>query len=226
MQINGCIDYSGSSTTKVFDIAASWTVSSGGSQVASGGGNSRGLNLQASGTTCPTEFLANVSGLSPSTEYLVSYTGGVPGNIVSGSRMITTSNSPTTTTTLSVNGKKSNITTTTTSDNEELNSGTSRVNAKTSTTTIEAVEDDGQSDDDFADIGVSSKAGKFDMRISSSFSDTEMLLRAVKKGSKSITWNLVTNSGGNYRIITSRSLKGFTLSLWIDGDKWDSLVVR
>ena len=132
----------------------------------------------------------------------------------------TTTVLPTTTTTISAptnSGKKSsNITTTTNSAQ-----GSSPL-----TTAVDAIEDDGQSDDDFADIGVSSKSGKFDMRISSSFPDTEMLLRAVKKGSKSITWNLVTNSGGNYRIITTRSLKGFTLSLWIDGDKWDSLVIR
>ena len=64
------------------------------------------------------------------------------------------------------------------------------------------------------------------MRISSSFPETEMMLRAFKKGSKSIIWNMTTNANGNYRILTTRALKGFTLSLWIDGDKWDSLVVR
>jgi hypothetical protein len=99
MQINGCINYSGSATTKVFDIAVSWTISSGGTQIATGSGSSRGLNLQTSGTTCPTEFLANVSGLSPSTEYLVSYTGGIPGNIVTGSRAVVTSNAPPTSST-------------------------------------------------------------------------------------------------------------------------------
>lgn len=94
------------------------------------------------------------------------------------------------------------------------------------TTSVEAVEDDGQSEDDFADIGVSLRSGKFDMRISSSFPETEMMLRAFKKGSKSIIWNMTTNADGNYRILTNRALKGFTLSLWIDGDKWDSLTVR
>lgn len=108
MQINGCINYSGSSTAKVFDIAVSWTVSSGGTQIANGSGSSRGLNLQTSGTTCPTEFLANVSGLSPSTEYLVSYTGGIPGNIVTGSRAVVTSNAPPTTLTTSTTSPSSN----------------------------------------------------------------------------------------------------------------------
>jgi hypothetical protein len=53
-----------------------------------------------------------------------------------------------------------------------------------------------------------------------------MTLRATRKGSKSISWKLISNSEGNYRILTTRSLKGYTLSLWIDGEKWDSLSVR
>jgi hypothetical protein len=94
------------------------------------------------------------------------------------------------------------------------------------TTAVDAIEDNGQSDDDFADIGVSLRSGKFDMRISSSFPETKMMLRAFKKGSKSIIWNMTTNANGSYRILTTRALKGFTLSLWIYGDKWDSLTVR
>jgi len=93
-------------------------------------------------------------------------------------------------------------------------------------TSIAPVEDDGLDDEDYADIGVSNKGGKFDLRISSTFPDADMTLRATKRGSKSISWNVTTNSDGNYRIITTRSLKGFTLTLWIDGDKWDSLLIR
>jgi hypothetical protein len=103
---------------------------------------------------------------------------------------------------------------------------TTQPRSLSTTTVVDAIEDDGQSEDDFADIGVSLRSGKFDMRISSSFPETEMMLRAFKKGSKSIIWNMTTNADGNYRILTTRALKGFTLSLWIDGDKWDSLVVR
>jgi hypothetical protein len=53
-----------------------------------------------------------------------------------------------------------------------------------------------------------------------------MILRAYKKNSKSVTWIFTTYPSGSYRILTSRALKGFTVSLWIDGEKWDSLVVR
>ena len=100
------------------------------------------------------------------------------------------------------------------------------VTTTTTTTQIDAVEDDGDDEEDFADVGISKKDGRFDMRVSSSFLKTEMVLRAYKKGSKSVTWSFTTYSSGNYRIITSRALKGFTVSLWIDGEKWDSLVVR
>ena len=123
-------------------------------------------------------------------------------------------------------GKKSNSATTTTNLVSGSNPATSQPRSNSTTTAVGAVEDDGQSDDDFADIGVSLRSGKFDMRISSSFPETKMMLRAFKKGSKSIIWNMTTNVDGNYRILTTRALKGFTLSLWIDGDKWDSLVVR
>ena len=137
MQINGCIDYSGSATPKVFDIAASWTISSGGAQSASGSGNSRGLNLQTSGTTCPTEFLANVSGLSPSTEYLVSYTGGISGNIVTGSRTVVTSNAPPTTTTTTSTTSPSSITIEPTTTSSSLSSSSSsNVNSSTTTTAV------------------------------------------------------------------------------------------
>jgi hypothetical protein len=136
----------------------------------------------------------------------------------------------TTTTTTSVapasSNQKSKVASTTTSSGKGSNPITTQPKSISATTAVDAVEDDGQSDDDFADIGVSLRSGKFDMRISSSFPETKMMLRAFKKGSKSIIWNMTTNADGNYRILTTRALKGFTLSLWIDGDKWDSLVVR
>ena len=114
---------------------------------------------------------------------------------------------------------KSYVATTTTSP-------PSNANATTTTSQIEAVEDDGISEEDFADLGVSQKSGRFDIRVSSSFLETEMVLRAYKKGSKSVTWYFKTNQNGQYRIITSRLLRGFTMSIWLDGEKWDSLVIR
>ena len=98
MQINGCLNNTGSTTP--LTVTASWTVSKDGVSVGSGSGTSSGLLLSSSSNpVCPTEFLANVSGLTASTEYVVTYSGGIAGNIVSGSRTIVTSNAPPTTTT-------------------------------------------------------------------------------------------------------------------------------
>ena len=139
----------------------------------------------------------------------------------------TTSTVPSTTTTTPGGGGNTTPAATTQAPSRGgSNPVTTRPRTISTTTAVDAVEDDGQSDDDFADIGVSYRSGKFDMRISSSFPEIEMMLRAFKKGSKSIIWNMTTNADGNYRILTTRALKGFTLSLWIDGDKWDSLTVR
>ena len=98
MQINGCLNNTGS--TSPLTVTATWTVSKDGVSVGSGSGTSSGLLLSSSSNpVCPTEFLANVSGLTASTEYVVTYSGGIAGNIVSGSRTIVTSNAPPTTTT-------------------------------------------------------------------------------------------------------------------------------
>jgi hypothetical protein len=130
------------------------------------------------------------------------------------------------TTTTTVPSSGGSVTTTTTVPSSGGSSSNSV--AQTTTTTIEVpvVEDDGESEEDFADVGLSSKDGKFNIRVDSSFGETEMILRAYKKNSKSVTWRFTTYSTGSYQILTSRALKGFRVSLWIDGEKWDSLVVR
>ena len=163
------------------------------------------------------EWCATNSDITPDLCYLVNPNS--PSTTSPYKTSETTSTTSSSTTVPSSGGSSSSTKTTT---------APSIVVARTTTTTtqIDAVEDDGDSEEDFADLGISNKSGKFDMRISSSFVETEMILRAYKKGSKSVTWSFTTNADGKYRIITSRSLKGFTMSLWIDGEKWDSLVVR
>ena len=100
MQINGCLDYIVNGPTEPLIITASWTIKKDGVTVGSGSGTVNGLVLSSSSyPACPTEFLANVWCLTASTEYVVTYTGGISGNIVTGSRTIVTSNAPPTTTT-------------------------------------------------------------------------------------------------------------------------------
>ena len=295
-------------------FSESYTISQNGAVLASGSWTHSGLTgiLSASYDTdvistgtgcsnCARDTQTSSLSLKPGTTYDLSVTGGIPGNMVSASRSITTNGSTATSSTISggtttttttvfyndpapymarinssnvvidvcvcsesfvrenpsrypgtwvpmwmgVNGKNyagvgwwydavaqnfyPQQTTTTTVAPTTKTTNPRKANNTTSTTTtiaVDAVEDDGQSEGDYADIGVSLRSGKFDMRISSSFPETEMMLRAFKRGSKSIIWNMKTNANGSYRILTTRALKGFTLSLWIDGDKWDSLVVR
>lgn len=196
-----------STSNAMIDTAGDVAPSGSGTGIGRYGGGLGGLTgqLQASTTYFVQAYVRTSSGTYSSGIIAIATTAAAP--------------TATTTTSPSSSGSSSGSTTTATP---------SKVVARTTTTTtqLDAVEDDGDSEEDFADLGISNKSGKFDMRISSSFAETEMMLRAYKKGSKSVTWNFTTNSNGQYRIITSRLLKGFTMSLWIDGEKWDSLVVR
>jgi len=98
IQINGCLDNTGGTTP--LTITASWTVKKDGVTVGSGSGTSNGLLLSSSSNpACPTEFLANVSGLTASTAYVVTYTATTATQTVTGSRTVVTSNAPPTTTT-------------------------------------------------------------------------------------------------------------------------------
>ena len=93
------------------------------------------------------------------------------------------------------------------------------------TTVQDAIEDDGV-EDDFAEINVRLAADKFDLRINSSYPETEMIIRARKPGSRVIVWSITTNTDGSRRILTSRNLSGYTLSLLVDDEVFHRVRVR
>jgi len=93
------------------------------------------------------------------------------------------------------------------------------------TTVQDAIEDDGV-EDDFAEISVRTSSGKYDIRVSSSYSETEMVIRARKSGARAIVWNLTTSSEGARRILTSRNLSGYTLTLLVDDEVFYRVRVR
>ena len=93
------------------------------------------------------------------------------------------------------------------------------------TTVQDAIEDDGV-EDDFAEITVRLAADKFDLRINSSYPETEMIIRARKPGSRVIVWSITTNTDGSRRILTSRNLSGYTLSLLVDDEVFHRVRVR
>lgn len=80
-------------------LTISWTVTSGGSTVATGTLPMDGTTGLISPNPFPITEVVNVWGLRPSTDYLLSVTAGIPGNMVSGSRTITTNGSGSQTTT-------------------------------------------------------------------------------------------------------------------------------
>ena len=100
---------------------------------------------------------------------------------------------------------------------------TSRVSSVTSV--IDAVEDDGV-EDDFAELTVRLYEGRFDLRVTSSFPETDMVIRARKSGARVIVWNITTTSDGARRILTSRNLSGYTLSLLVDDEVFHRVRVR
>jgi len=106
-----------------------------------------------------------------------------------------------------------------------LVSGTSSSRIDSVTSVIDAIEDDGL-EDDFAELSVRLSDGKFDLRVNSSYPDTDMVIRARKPGVRVIVWNFTTTSDGARRILTSRNLSGYTLSLLVDDEVFHRVRVR
>jgi hypothetical protein len=93
------------------------------------------------------------------------------------------------------------------------------------TTVQEAIEDDGV-EDDYADLSVRSSSGRYDIRISSSYAETNVVIKARKPGSRVIVWNAVTSAEGARRILTSRNLSGYTLTLLIEEEVFYRIRIR
>jgi hypothetical protein len=104
-------------------------------------------------------------------------------------------------------------------------SGTSSSRITSVTSVIDAIEDDGL-EDDFAELTVRMTDGKFDLRVNSSYPETDMVIRARKPGVRVIVWNFTTTSDGARRILTSRNLSGYTLSLLVDDEVFHRVRVR
>lgn len=129
-------------------------------------------------------------------------------------------------------------TTTLPTDSDEEDSSTSTLPSRRTTTTTVArrgatttvaeplEEDDGESEDDYAELSVRSEGRKFRVQVFSSFVDTDMVIRARSSGKATITWRFSTGSSGNRKFLTNRRLSGYVLSLWIDDERVDSLRIR
>lgn len=92
------------------------------------------------------------------------------------------------------------------------------------TTLFDLIVDDGV-EDEFAELLVRAVGNKWEITADTSYSSTPMIVRFRKSGSRLVTWNIVTTSEGSRRILTSRNLSGGTLTLLVQGQVVDRLLV-
>lgn len=133
----------------------------------------------------------------------------------------TTTTSPTTTSSTDTNAD----TNSSSGSSSQLLQTRSSSRVASVTTVQDAIEDDGV-EDDFAELTVRLATDKFDLRVNSSYPETAMVIRARKPGARVIVWNIVTSADGARRILTSRNLSGYTLSLLIDDEVFHRVRVR
>lgn len=86
---------------------------------------------------------------------------------------------------------------------------------------------DGESEDPTGDVSVSyqSSTKKYLVAISSNLGEEDLVLRATKKGAKSLQYKVTTNAEGNVKFSTKNVLKGFTMTLLFNGERLDSVKV-
>ena len=78
---------------------------------------------------------------------------------------------------------------------------------------------DGDEEEPFAKIATKrSSNGIYTISVNSNIEDDDLIIRASKKGSKTIVYKIQTNENGTYSFKTSRNLKGFKLTLYYLGD--------
>ena len=83
---------------------------------------------------------------------------------------------------------------------------------------------DGEEEDPFATVNAKrSSNGIYTISVSSNIEDDDLVIRASKKGSKTIVYKIQTNENGTYSFKTSRNLKGFKLTLYYLGDIFHTL---
>ena len=294
-------------------LSISWTVTSGGSTVATGTLPMDGTTGLISPNPFPITEVVNLWGLRAGTDYLLSVTAGIPGNMVSGSRTITTNGSGWQTTTtvgggdgggsdpdpdtpatsvpvddeapymaridennividtcvcsvsfvlsnpdrypgtwvpmwMGVNGKNyagpgwtydrvaknfyppttttsttvAESTSSTTSTSTSIGINAARANRATGTFANSVA---GQLQPS-ASLGVSRRGAPHTLTVSSTMPATRVVLRAVRPGTRALSWVTTTNLRGEAQVRAGRNLQGYVVSLWVDGKRWDAITVR
>jgi hypothetical protein len=97
------------------------------------------------------------------------------------------------------------------------------------TTPVEKeIEFDGEVEEPSGDLSVSyqSSTKKYLVSISSNLGEEDLVLRATKKGAKSLQYKVITNAEGNVKFSTKNILKGFTMTLLFNGERLDSFRIK
>jgi hypothetical protein len=120
-------------------------------------------------------------------------------------------------------------TTTTTivpSQPQEEESAPTTTSPSSTTTTVWVDENDGDVIDDYAELIINKSGSRYFIEIDSSFPSQNMLVRARIGSRRSVVWNIITNTNGYRRIITTRNLAGYSISLWMNGERYDLVTVQ
>jgi hypothetical protein len=103
-----------------------------------------------------------------------------------------------------------------------------QVKSNDNPSTEKELELDGEVEDPSGDlsVGYQSSTKKYLVSISSNLGEEDLVLRATKKGAKSLQYKVTTNAEGNVKFSTKNVLKGFTMTLLFNGERLDSVKVK
>jgi hypothetical protein len=87
-------------------------------------------------------------------------------------------------------------------------------------------EDNGVEEDPYAELAVSKIGSRYLISINSNLDQQSVQIRATKKGSSTIRFERQTNSDGNLKFATTRKLSRYTLTVYLNGDKLNSIKVK
>ena len=119
-------------------------------------------------------------------------------------------------------------------DRKDLSSTTHTLNSKVSNTAngttqdvYTEISDDGLEEDIFARLSVSkTKNGNYVIKVDSNLESENVEIIASKKGAKSIRFKANTGITTNFKLNTSRNLKGYTLVIRFNGEALDKFIVK
>jgi hypothetical protein len=90
------------------------------------------------------------------------------------------------------------------------------------------IELDGDLEDPVGDLSATfnTNTQRYSISVSTNLADEALVVRATKKGSKSLQYKITTNEDGESKFSTKNKLKGYTLVLLFNGERLDSFRVK